>query len=261
MISIVIPSVGEKTLEKTVAELLDKAGREIEIIIIFDGVEAREVQGATSVPSEWMGMRGAINKGMGLAKGDYVMKTDEHCLFGKNFDVELLSSIEDNWIVTPRRLWLDIKKWEIMERGRLPADYERLLISDPNKIGGCRWDGRTAKRMHVPIDETMLFQGSCYLMHRKHWDWLGGLQEEGYGPFANEAVEICLKTWLGGGKVVVNKNTWYAHKHRSFGRHSKLKRSDVDSGNKYSRDFWINNRWKDRVHDLSWLMSRFGLSI
>ena len=115
------------------------------------------------------------------------------------------------------------------------------------------------KRNHVPIDETMLFQGSCYLMSRKHWDWLGGLQEEGYGSFAQEAVEVCLKTWLGGGKVIVNKNTWYAHKHRSFGRHVSPRRSDVQNGETYSRDFWLNNRWNKRIHDINWLTRRFGL--
>ena len=98
-----------------------------------------------------------------------------------------------------------------------------------------------------------------YLLSRKHWDWLGGLQEEGYGPFAQEAIEIGLKTWLGGkGKVMVNKNTWYAHKHRLFKRF--VSPYGVLEGNKYSKDFWMNNRWKDAVHDWAWLMRRFRLA-
>ena len=103
----------------------------------------------------------------------------------------------------------------------------------------------------------MIFQGSFYLMSRKHWDFLGGLQVEGYGEFAQEATELALKTWLSGGKVMVNKNTWYAHKHRKFGR----VRSPwgTKEGNRYSKDFWLNNKWDKRIHDLEWLFKRFNL--
>ena len=108
------------------------------------------------------------------------------------------------------------------------------------------------------IDETMVMQGSCYLMSRKHWDWLGGLQEFGYGSLMQEAEEVALKTWLGGGKVMVNKLTWYAHKHRKFKRTVKVADKEVLDCYAYSKDFWLNNRWTERIHDLEWLMKRFG---
>lgn len=260
-ISVVIPSVDDPALQKTVDDLHQKSVNDLEIIVVFDGKEPHPVEGAKVAGSkEWKGMRWAVNEGMSLATGEYLIKTDDHCMFGEKFDEILLKDIKDNWVVHPRRLWLDPVKWELFDSGRLPADYERLLISQPEKIGGCRWDSRTAKRKHVMVDETMIFQGSFYMMHRKHWDWLGGLQEEGYGHFAQEAAEICLKTWLGGGKVMVNKNTWYAHKHRSFGRLSRVTGKDMTEGNAYSRDYWLNNRWEERVHDIGWLMKRFGLN-
>src|SRR3989338_2631594 len=71
---------------------------------------------------------------------------------------------------------------------------------------------------------------------------------------SQEAIEIALKTWLGGGKVMVNKKTWYAHKHRKFGRISPVKNYEIDAGNRYSQDYWLNNRWEKRVHNLDWLM-------
>ena len=103
----------------------------------------------------------------------------------------------------------------------------------------------------------MLFQGSCYVMSCKHWERLGGLNEDGYGPFAQEAVELSLKTWLGGGKVMVNKSTWYAHKHRKFGRVLSPTSRQVKDGNAYSKDFWLNNKWDKRVHDIEWLIAKF----
>jgi hypothetical protein len=105
----------------------------------------------------------------------------------------------------------------------------------------------------------MVIQGSFYLLHKDHWQRIGPLDEYNYGPFTQEGVEIALKTWLGGGKVMVNKQAWYAHKHRSFGRVVSPRGEDVRRGNAFSRDYWLNNRWEERKHDLSWLMQRFFL--
>ena len=239
-LSIIIPSVNDPYLQNTLDDIKQHAKSDYEIIV----VNGREI-----------GMRSAINKGITQSKGEYIMKTDEHCMFGEEFDIKLLSKIEDNWIVVPRRYNLDVKKWAIFDEP--PVDYDRLVIDKPEKIGGVRWRQRAKERKNVLIDETMIFQGSFYLMSRKHWDRLSGLQTEGYGEFTQEAVELALKTWLGGGKVMVNKTTWYAHKHRKFKR--VISPYGVNEGNKYSQDYWLNNRWENRIHDLDWLMRRFGL--
>ena len=238
IISIIIPSRNDPDLERTIADLKAKAEGEIEILSILDKP-----------------MRQAINEGVAQSKGNYIMKCDAHCVFGQGWDRILTENIEDNWVVTPRRLALNTKKWEIMD-DIPPVDYMRLFVSE-DKIGGHGWD--RPDRKDVMVDETMVFQGSCWLMSRKHWDWMGELQTEGYGTFTQEPIEICLKTWLGGGKVMVNKNTWYAHKHRKHGRtYAGLTSSqEVKDGNAYSKDFWLNNRWDRRIHDLDWLLNKW----
>lgn len=240
-LSIIIPSVNDPRLQDTVDDLRTNAGGKIEIIVMMD--DKRE------------GLRAMVNRGVAKSTGKYLMKVDDHCRFDKYYDTKLLADIEDSWIVVPRRYELDTDKWEVMDD--IPIDCERLVINNPDKIGGVKWRTRARQRRDVLIDETMVFQGSCWVMSRKHWDWLGGLQEEGYGTFAQEPVELALKTWLGGGKVVVNKKTWYAHKHRKFGR--IYAPPGIREGNKYSRDFWLNDRWENRIHNLDWLMKRFGL--
>ena len=88
---------------------------------------------------------------------------------------------------------------------------------------------------------------------------IGGLQEEGYGTFIGEPQEIGNKTWLGGGRVIVNKKTNYAHLHKGkrWGRGYSIGKHGLQKGNLYSVDYWINNRWKERKHDLSWLIEKF----
>ena len=238
MVSIIIPSCKDKDLSKTVDDLYDKAESEIEIIVI-----------------ENKPMRIAINEGVAKSKGEYIMKCDSHCMFGRGYDVKLLTDIEDNWVVIPRRYKLDTDKWEVIDEP--PIDYMKIFVND-DKIGGVHWTNRRLEREEIMIDETMVFQGSCWLMTRKHWDWLGGLQIEGYGTFTQEPIEIALKTWLGGGKVMVNKLTWYAHKHRKFGRTvAPCSRKEINEGNAYSRDFWLNNRWDKRIHNIDWLFKKF----
>ena len=256
-LSIIIPSCRDPLLQKTIDEIRQKVRGECEIIVILDGYDC-EVKGADIVlRNPKLGMRQTINSGVAASKGEYILKTDEHCMFDEGFDVKLLSNIEDNWVVIPRRYKLDVEKWQIIDEP--PIDYDRLLIDRPDRICGVYWTKRAIEKKDIMVDETMIFQGSCYLMSRKHWDWLGGLHEEEYGSFAQEAAEIALKTWLGGGKVMVNKNTWYAHKHRKFGRTTRLSGTEVKKGNDYARDFWLNNRWDKRIHDLEWLFTRFGL--
>jgi hypothetical protein len=94
------------------------------------------------------------------------------------------------------------------------------------------------------------------------------MDEENYGMFIGEPQEIGLKVWLSGGKNMLNKNTWYAHLWKGKGYrelhqkvmgfpYTRVGHSELVRGNKFSTDFWFNNRWKERKYDLSWLVERF----
>lgn len=97
------------------------------------------------------------------------------------------------------------------------------------------------------------------MYHREHWNRIAPLDETNYGSFTQEGIEIALKTWLGGGKVMVNKAAWYAHKHRTFGRVVSPEGQEYKAGQRFSKDYWLNNRWTERKYDLAWLMQRFNL--
>jgi hypothetical protein len=97
-------------------------------------------------------------------------------------------------------------------------------------------------------------------MTKSHFtDFLGGFSEVGYGTFVQEAQEFGLKTWLSGGKMMVNKKTWYAHLHkgRTYGRGYSISKGEMIRGALYSADYWMNNRWEARKYDLDYLIERF----
>lgn len=211
-------------------------------------------------------MRGSINAGMRLARGDYVMKCDEHTMVDQGYDLKLIRDCEDDWVVIPRRQRLDPETWKLIEDGRPPVDYmyvEYPYLKPFDKtqgLHGAEW--KRPDRKDVMIDDTPTMQGSCYFMKRSYWERLfpDGLDDENYGTFTQEAQEISNKAWLSGGRVVVNKKTWYAHFHKGkkgkgygFSREQyKRHLIGTEKGRVYSINYWLNT--KDFVHDWAWFV-------
>lgn len=275
MLSVIIPSRVDQYLQRTVDDLLIKAEGEVEVIVVLDGYWPNPMlaphkqvkiihQGTVH---ENYGMRKAIDAGMALASGEYVMKIDEHCMVDQGYDLKLIADCEDDWVVIPRRYRLDADKWEIIEDGRPPIDY--MFISYPYErpydrtcgLHGDIWKGRFGPE----IDDTMTMQGSCYFMKKAYWFTLfpNGMDEENYGTFTQEAQEISNKAWLSGGRVVVNKKTFYAHYHKGkrgkgYGFSNEQYRrheADKEKGRRYCIDYWLTT--KDYLHDFEWLITVF----
>jgi glycosyltransferase involved in cell wall biosynthesis len=278
--SIIIPARHELYLNQTVKDLLEKATGDIEIIVLLDGYWPTEPlpddPRVIIVHRERQGMRSSINSAVAIAKGNYIMKLDAHCMVARGFDEVLKADCDDDWVVIPRRYSLDVDKWQVKNE-KIFVDYEYLgypfheKTIHNSKVGihAWVWDERIMARADKLIDENMTFQGSCWFMAKEHFTKrLGSLQNEGYGTFIGEAQEIGLKTWLGGGKVMTNKKTWYAHLWKGSGyREAHLKQlgipytrigaDELKRGNEFCVDYWMNNKWEDRKRDLIWLIDKF----
>jgi glycosyltransferase involved in cell wall biosynthesis len=223
MISVVIPSYKDPDLQRTVDSLLENAEGEIEIIAVFnahwpDPPLTPDPRVHQIHLGQNLGMRGAINAGVAVAKGEYILRTDAHCIFGKGYDRILTERFEDNWIVYPKRFFLDTDKWEIMDKES--NLYNKLIIDKShNKFSGANWKSREEERKDFDIDESMAMQGSCWIMKKSWWDKvIVELDSSIYGTHYGDSHEMVFKTWKAGGKLMVNKNTWHAHKHRDFAR-------------------------------------------
>ncbi len=272
-LSIIIPSRQPEFLQKTVDDLLAKAEGEVEVIVCGDGVwpilrsDPRVVIFHHGEVHDNVGMRGSINAGMQLARGEYVMKTDEHTMMDQGYDVKLITDCTDKMVVIPRRKRLDPETWTLIEDGRPPVDYmyvEYPYLKPFDKtqgLHGAEW--KRPERSDILVDDTPTMQGSCYFMKKSYWDELfpDGLDEESYGTFTQEAQEISNKVWLSGGRVVVNKKTWYAHFHKGrkgkgygFTREQYKKHLvGTEKGRVYSIDYWLNT--KDYQHDWNWFVT------
>jgi len=109
------------------------------------------------------------------------------------------------------------------------------------------------------ICDVMSSLGACFFMSRRRFFELGGLDEAG-GIWGQFAVEIALKSWLSGGRHVVNRRTWFAHFFRVGGMTFPypLSGAQVDSARTYSRSLWLSNSWPGQKRPLSWLIEKFA---
>src|SRR3989337_2484139 len=133
-LSVIIPSRNERFLPQTIDDIFKKATGAVEVIAVLDGDWPGGGDTRLLLPDdkrlhiihrgEPRGMRAAINAAAGIAKGQYLMKTDAHCMVAEGFDEVLKADCEDNWIVMPRRYSLDAELWE--RRPKESIDYHYL---------------------------------------------------------------------------------------------------------------------------------------
>ena len=263
MTSIVIPSRNEKYLQKTVQGLLESTRGLFEILIVLDGYwpKVEEIVLDNRVHyihlSTARGMRNAINTAVSVARGEYILKTDAHCMFAEGYDEVLKKDIGKDWVVVPRRKRLDPEKWELIQDHRPDIDYMMLdeeLKGQENRAKNLISDTLPA------IDDLMTSQGSCWFMKHDYYNYLELLDEKTYGPFYKEMQEIGLKCWLSGGRMVVNKNTWYAHWHKTEGRGYSLDKTADEIASKAMHGWKTDMTfWHKTKRPLVWLFKKFGI--
>lgn len=260
-VSVIIPAREEEYLQRTIDDLFAKAKGDVEVIAVLDGYwpnpPLKEHDDLHIIhKSEPGGMRSAINAGSKLAKGKFLLKCDAHCIFDEGYDVKLKADLEPNWVMVPRRYGLTRKKWEPDKRL-----YEFQYISHPKDphypFKGCNWPEFAERVNGQKLVDLMTTQGSCWFTHKDYFlDHLEGLDEINYGWMGREAQELCLKTWLSGGRFVLNRNTWYAHMKRST-RPYKKKSEWFKKSMEYAMDFWLNDMWPKQTRNFDSLIEQF----
>ena len=278
-VSIIIPSCNEAhefspgvtVLQRTVQDIYEKATGEFEVIVGFNGPPYQDFPDYPNLKTvklpENIGIKTMVNILAIMATGKYIYKTDAHCSFGEGFDEILQADMEDNWIVTPRFYVLRGRTWEWQDDRHYDYFYLSCPFTDPRgfrfKAGG-HWPQRTAEREGNPkydIDETPQFHGSGWFVEKGFFiNKIGGYLSIDPMGHAQEPPYLGLKTWLGpwGGRVMVNKKTWYAHMHQDgsvkgyrYSRQQERVSYDVWA------QYWMGDKWEERIHNIDWFIEKF----
>jgi len=276
-VSFILPSrneirmVGNETvLQRTVRDIYEKATGEFEVLVGFNG---QAYQSFPDYPNlkviklpENAGIKTLINLLASVARGKYLFKLDSHCSISNGIDEIIQQNVSDDWIVTPR--FKIIKDdWSIQEKDGQEEFYDYFYLScpltDPRgfrfKAGG-HWSERTQERLesNPNIDETPQMHGSGWFMTKDRFFELGGFPlTDPYGH-GQEPLWLGLRNWLKGGKLMVNKKTWYAHLHQdSKDRgYPEDRRHTETTYNEVAR-YWLLNKEPNLVHDFNWFVDKF----
>ena len=263
-VSLIIPSRNEPLLSRMVEDVFSKATGELEVIVVLDGPTIyplpKERPNLIFIPKPVPeGLRPAVNDAAKVASGKYILKSDAHVAFSPGFNRILQADFNDNWMSIPRRFDLDPNSWEPKLNTQVDYYYLGFPFGRPDFIlADIPWPTHMIDRADIQVDDLMTFGGTVWFTSLTHFQKLGGMQTEGYGTFAVEQQELGLKTWLGGNRVIINKNAWYAH----YGENHTQRPYHRDVGDNvrgciYSARYWTENRWPKRIHDFTWLVDKF----
>jgi len=111
----------------------------------------------------------------------------------------------------------------------------------------------------------MSCMGPCFFMHKARFWELDGC-DENHGHWGQQGIEVACKAWLSGGRLITNKNTWFAHFFRGGGvpeGHKsgfpyRISQHQVNKARDYSEDIWLNNKWNKQKKTMEWLIEKFN---
>lgn len=188
------------------------------------------------------------------------------CKKGENFDRVVIWKPKDGTWFQCQQCWEvqqstdnrpTCNKCSVLLRslGRRATDYMNFNSQLQFKYGGKpKW----VSEQTGDINDTMSLLGACFFMERDHYFKIG-YNDEKYGSWGAQGTETAMKTWLSGGRLVVNKGTWYSHLFRTQPGFS-FPYSNPGAERAYSRarEVWYGNAWPQQVHPLSWLVEKFA---
>jgi len=298
-LSILIPARNEMLLARTIQDIIEHIEADTEVIAVLDGewtdppIVQNERVNIIYLPKS-VGQRAATNYAAKLARGKYVMKVDAHCAFDQGFDRKMLEAFKvagDNVTMIPVMRNLHAFDWKCYGCGK-----KWYQANKPPKCDNCGskrikikmvWIGKESPqstsysfdsephfqyfneyrnrpeyfnaRDTIGLTESMSVQGSCFMLTREKYFDLN-ICDEALGNWGSQGIEVACKTWLSGGRVLVNHKTWYAHLFRTNtvlhfpwptnGRSQQETRDKV-------RDLIFNNKWPKAIHPVSWLIEKF----
>lgn len=286
-VSVIIPANNEVFLQKTIDGLLSNAHGDVEIYAVLDGGPVQALRADPRVHvvrhEKGLGMRATVNALAPEITGEFLMKCDAHCIFAPGWDAALKGDCDGDWVAVPTRYSIDGKSWTVCGRGGAALDmphgginYHYLTFPYAKSMYGYGLHGKEFRpgqnkalnlETHAtPIDDLMSFQGSCWFTPTANFLRLGPLDQANYN-FYSESIEVGLRQWMSGGRVVINKKTWYAHYHKGqnnlhtvdgrVGRGFMLSMHGKRASEAYATDFWINDRMPSATRTFAWFIDHF----
>jgi hypothetical protein len=236
--------------------------------------------------------------GVRLSKAKYIIKCDAHVAFDEGFDIKLIEGFKevgDEVTMVPAMYNLHVFDWKCKKCGSRwymgppphhcmkaehvenpdcdnTRDFTRRIVWKP------RWNRRTEfwmfdsephfqywnsykKRPEAQgqIVDTMSLIGACFMITRERY-WRLKICDKDFGSWGSQGIEVAVKSFCSGGRLVVNKNTWYSHMFRTqkdFGFPYPQSNTQVQNAKKKARELFFTGKFKGQTRPLSSLIEHF----
>lgn len=285
-------------LNITLKNVLANTGERTEVIAVLDGAWPLEAVGqhprlTVVYNPEPVGQRAATNQAARLSRAPWVMKLDGHCAVAPGFDEAMLAAADghDDWTLVPGMFNLHAFDWvcgscghrrfqgpeldrceneaceaggpveiELLWKPRKSAFTKTWRFDRDLRFGYGGYDPKPCPDLPDHLVETMSLIGACWMVRRDRY-WRLDFSDERHGSWGQQGTEVACKTWLSGGRLIVNTATWFAHlfrTRRGFDYPYPLPGHEVERARSYSRQLWHGETWPHAIHPLSWLVEKFA---
>ena len=242
MISVLIPTINDQHLERTIEEVRKTADEPVEFIVVNDGGEFELKIPDVKVVNHptMLGKRASVNEAALIARGSHLLILDSHCSMSKSWDTKMMKSCKGNDLVYALIRDMNPKTWEY-----LPGYYIHVSL---NKEYTEKWWNRRPLSECDIEEESMTITGCAWMVTRECYWKLGGY-DESLGYWGWEGPEWTCKIWMGDdpGRVICRTDVICGH---VFGtnKHNKLYNVQMISEKDYIA--YMKEKYEHKIKDL-----------
>ena len=214
-VSVIIPTINDPHLVRTINSLWGNSVNDIEFIIVNDGGKLLDIAHCPTLLKEidldkikviqnfkQLGRRVSINSAAAMATGEYLFIIDAHCSMTQGWDVKLTQSCGKKNIAYSVIRDMHPDTWEYK-----PGDYLHVRL---NKDYTEKWWKRRTLEECQTEEESIAFTGCAWMISKKRYWELGGY-DESLGKYGWDGPEWSLKTWFNDGKVILRTDVICGH--------------------------------------------------
>lgn len=214
MITVIIPTVNDPYLKKTMIDVWEHSSRDIDFIVINDGgtpLPDLHIDNSITTPMQYeyqgiehkktLGRRVSINKAAKIAKGSHLFILDAHCSMTPEWDTKMLESCPEKGIVVSCIQDMYGDSYELR-----PGVYGHVYLNRAYEEKW--WSRKPVKR----TEEMMCFTGCSWLIPKDYfWECEG--YDESLGGYGWDGPEWACKVWMGPnpGKVFLRSDVTCGH--------------------------------------------------
>ena len=242
MISVLISTINEPQLARTIDSVREAADGEVEFIIINDGGESIECPDVIVInhPTT-LGRRVSFNEAARKAMGDYLLILDAHCSMSAGWDTKMAESCTGNNLVHCVIKDMNPDTWDYFG-----GDYLHVYMN--KEYTEKWWNLKPLSKCEVE-EENMCATGCAWMVSKENY-WRQGGYDESLGKYGWDGPEWTCKIWMGDnpGRVILRTDVICGH---IFGTNFRGKQYKCDMIPKPKYVAYMKERYADKIEALA----------